>query len=30
MSNTISLKIIKASTAKPNGKPPPGYKTLVI
>ena len=28
MERTISLKTVKASTAKPNGKPPPGDKTL--
>ena len=30
MENTISLKTVKASTAKPNIKPPPGDKTLEL
>ena len=30
MERTISLKTVKASTANPNGKPPPRDKTLEI
>ena len=30
MASTISMKTAKASTAKPNGKPPPVDKTLGI
>ena len=30
MARTISLKTVKASTSKPNGKPPPEDKTLGV